>query len=35
MGPAQVGAAWSLAGLLLFFAVLFTHKRWKLEPAEK
>jgi poly-gamma-glutamate system protein len=35
MGPAQVGAAWSLAGLLLFFAVLFTHKRWKLERAEK
>jgi len=34
-GPAQVSAAGSLAGLLLFFAVLFTHKRWKLEPAEK
>jgi poly-gamma-glutamate system protein len=35
MGPAQVSVAWSLAGLLLFFIVLFTHKRWRLEPAEK
>ena len=34
-GPARVSSAWSLAGLLLFFAVLFTHKRWRLEPAEK
>ena len=34
-GPARASTAWSLAGLLLFFIVLFTHKRWKLEPAEK
>jgi len=32
--PSQVSAGWSVLGLLLFFTVLLTHKRWKLEPAE-
>ena len=34
MGPAQVSVAWSLAGLVLFFIVLLTHKRWRLESPE-
>ncbi|MEE4218837.1 MAG: hypothetical protein V2I48_14570, partial [Xanthomonadales bacterium] len=30
-GPLVVNAWWSLAGVLLFFTVLLTHKRWRLE----
>jgi poly-gamma-glutamate system protein len=26
---------WPAAGLVLFFVVLFTHRRWKLEPGEE
>ena len=29
--PLAVSAWWSLAGVLLFFTVLLTHKRWRLE----
>lgn len=32
--PARVSIGWSGLGLLLFFIVLFTHRRWRLEPAE-
>ena len=35
MGPAQVRVGWSLLGLVLFFIVLFTHRRWRLEPVEE
>ncbi len=35
IGPAQVHVGWSLLGLLLFFIVLLTHRRWRLEPAEE
>jgi len=31
---ARVNTWWSGAGLVLFFIVLFTHRRWRLEPAE-
>lgn len=34
MGPAQVSIGWSLAGLVVFFIVLLTHRRWRLEPPE-
>ena len=29
-GPSAVRAGWSLAGLLLFFIVVLTHRRWRL-----
>ncbi len=29
--PIRVNTGWSAAGLLLFFAVLFSHRRWRLE----
>ena len=32
--PARVSIGWSGLGLLLFFIILFTHRRWRLEPAE-
>ncbi len=32
--PARVGLWWSAAGLVLFFSVLLTHRRWRLEPGE-
>jgi poly-gamma-glutamate system protein len=35
MGPARVGVGWSLVGLVLFFIVLFTHRRWRLEAPEE
>lgn len=34
-GPAQVSISWSLIGLVVFFIVLLTHRRWRLEPTEK
>lgn len=34
MGPASTHAGWSVAGILLFFIVLFRHKRWALETGE-
>lgn len=34
MAPAQVSPWWSGAGLLLFFVVLLTHRRWRLDPPE-
>jgi len=33
MAPVQASAWWSVAGVVLFFIVLFTHRRWKLEPS--
>jgi len=33
-GPNQVSIGWSIAGLVLFFIVLLTHKRWRLESPE-
>lgn len=33
MAPVHVRTWWSVAGVLLFFVVLFTHRRWKLEPS--
>ena len=33
-GPNRAGTGWSLLGLVLFFVVLFTHRRWRLEPSE-
>jgi hypothetical protein len=35
IGPAQVNAGWSIIGLALFFTVVFTHRRWRLEPADQ
>jgi len=32
MGPTRVTVGWSIIGLSLFFTVLFTHRRWRLEP---
>mgnify|MGYP001823862031 FL=1 len=32
--PGQLSVAWSLCGIALFFIVVFTHRRWRLEPAE-
>jgi len=32
-GPSQVRIGWSCLGLLVFFIVLLTYQRWKLEPA--
>jgi len=32
--PRSGNIAWPALGLLLFFAVLLTHRRWKLEPVE-
>ena len=34
MAPARVSIGWCCAGLVLFFAVLLTHRRWRLEPAD-
>jgi len=31
MGPNQVSIGWSLAALVLFFIILLTHRRWRLE----
>lgn len=31
-GPSQMRIGWSGLGLLLFFIVIFTHQRWRLEP---
>ncbi|MBT8076159.1 MAG: poly-gamma-glutamate system protein, partial [Gammaproteobacteria bacterium] len=33
-GPVRVHAGWSAAGILLFFIVLFRHKRWALATNE-
>lgn len=33
-GPSRSIIGWSSLGLLIFFAILFTHKRWRLEPVE-
>ena len=35
MAPARVGIWWFFTGLVLFFSVLLSHRRWKLEPAEE
>ena len=35
MGPGLLGIGWSLFGLTLFFIVVFTHRRWRLEPAKE
>ncbi len=32
--PFRGSTGWSLAGVLLFFIILLTHRRWRLEPAE-
>lgn len=32
--PRNGGIAWPAAGLVIFFIVLFTHRRWKLGPGE-
>ncbi len=34
MAPSRMSIGWSIPALALFFAVLFTHKRWKLEPVQ-
>ena len=33
-GLNRASTGWSLLGLALFFIVLFTHRRWRLEPSE-
>ena len=33
LAPSRVSIGWSLLALALFFTVLLTHKRWRLEPA--
>lgn len=33
--PRSGSLAWPAAGLVFFFAVLLTHRRWRLEPAEE
>jgi len=35
MAPAQASRWWSGIGIILFFTVLLTHRRWKLEPPEE
>ncbi len=35
MAPARVSKWWSVAGILLFFAVILRHRRWRLEPSEE
>jgi len=35
MAPARVSIGWSCTGFVLFFIVLLTHRRWRLEPAEE
>ena len=35
MAPARVSKWWSVAGVILFFAVVLRHRRWRLEPAEE
>ena len=35
IGPAQVSVGWSIIGLALFFTVMFIHRRWRLEPADR
>lgn len=35
MAPSQVSIGWSCLGLVLFFTVLFTHRRWRLEAIEE
>jgi poly-gamma-glutamate system protein len=32
--PLRVNPWWAVAGLALFFGVLWRHRRWRLEPAE-
>lgn len=34
VGPNRAGTVWSLLGFALFFVVLFTHRRWRLESPE-
>ena len=34
VAPTSVNKWWSVVGVILFFAVLLRHRRWKLEPAE-
>ena len=34
VAPRRVSAWWSIVGVVLFFAVLLRHRRWKLEPLE-
>jgi poly-gamma-glutamate system protein len=33
-GPGQLSVGWSLCGLTLFFIIVLTHRRWRLEPSE-
>ncbi len=33
-GPVRSNIGWSCLGLLLFFTILFTHRRWRLESVE-
>ena len=35
MAHGQTGIGWSLAGLVLFFIIVFTHRRWRLEPVNE
>lgn len=32
--PSRASIGWSGLGVLLFFIILFTHRRWRLEPAQ-
>jgi poly-gamma-glutamate system protein len=34
LAPARVSAWWSVFGVILFFSILLTHTRWRLEPPE-
>ncbi len=35
MAPARVSKWWSVAGVILFFAVVLRHRRWRLESSEE
>jgi poly-gamma-glutamate system protein len=35
VAPRRVSTWWSIIGVVLFFAVLLRHRRWKLEPVEE
>lgn len=35
IAPARVSKWWSVVGVMLFFAVLLRHRRWRLESSEE
>jgi len=35
VAPRRVSTWWSIVGVVLFFAVLLRHRRWKLDPVEE